>query len=66
VLPLLQELAKDAMRPRHWEEISVLTSTEFDMEKFAELKVFFRIFFHFKSTLLRHPFCTLFALVTPL
>jgi dynein heavy chain len=39
ILPLLQELAKDAMRPRHWEQISELTGTEFDMEKFTELKL---------------------------
>lgn len=39
VLPLLQNLASPAMRQRHWDEISTLTGTKFDMEHFADLKL---------------------------
>eukprot|EP00462_Mataza_sp_D1_P007532 CAMPEP_0175123998 /NCGR_PEP_ID=MMETSP0087-20121206/2542_1 /TAXON_ID=136419 /ORGANISM="Unknown Unknown, Strain D1" /LENGTH=4569 /DNA_ID=CAMNT_0016405727 /DNA_START=105 /DNA_END=13811 /DNA_ORIENTATION=+ len=39
VLPLLNEMSKPAMRKRHWDEISELTKTEFDFEKFHELKL---------------------------
>ena len=38
VLPLLQELAKVSIMPRHWEEVRVLTKQEFD-ETSAEFKL---------------------------
>eukprot|EP00462_Mataza_sp_D1_P017376 CAMPEP_0175163132 /NCGR_PEP_ID=MMETSP0087-20121206/25561_1 /TAXON_ID=136419 /ORGANISM="Unknown Unknown, Strain D1" /LENGTH=4572 /DNA_ID=CAMNT_0016451765 /DNA_START=103 /DNA_END=13822 /DNA_ORIENTATION=+ len=39
VLPLLTELSKPSMRKRHWDTISELTGTEFDFDKFHELKL---------------------------
>ena len=38
VLPLLQELAKVSIMPRHWEEVRILTKQEFD-ESSAEFKL---------------------------
>lgn len=39
VLPLLTELSKPSMRQRHWDSISKLTGTDFNMERFADLKL---------------------------
>ena len=39
ILPLLTDLSKPAMRPRHWEQISQITGYTFDLAKFSELKL---------------------------
>lgn len=32
VLPLLQEMTKESIRPRHWEEVMVITKSQFDFQ----------------------------------
>eukprot|EP00466_Bigelowiella_natans_P018588 jgi/Bigna1/50235/estExt_Genewise1.C_710023 len=39
ILPLLTELARPAMKQRHWDEVSHWTKTEFKMSDFGEMKL---------------------------
>jgi len=38
-MPLLEQLCKPSIKKRHWDEISKLTGTQFDFDKFNELKL---------------------------